>query len=75
MDFALHYATLGKRALEQLVSRYELAGGSVWNRMQEHVVETWAAYPSLLAEFAEMSGEEAPLQLAQSLLDAQASIL
>jgi hypothetical protein len=40
--------------------------------MEEHVVESWAAYPAVIAEFALRSGEEGPRQLGQALVDATA---
>ena len=39
-------------------------------RMAEHVEETWAAYPSVIAEFFRVTGEEGTRALAQTLMDA-----
>lgn len=71
-DFALQYATMGRAVLAELLDRYRAAGGRVWPRMAEHVAEVWSAYPAVIAEFALLSGEEAPLQLGQLLVDASA---
>jgi macrolide phosphotransferase len=71
-DFALLYATLGRGALARLLARYEAAGRTVWPRMEEHVVETWAAYPAILVEFALLTGEDGPRLLAQHLVDVTA---
>jgi macrolide phosphotransferase len=70
-DFALLYATLGENALDFLLERYEIAQGTRWPRMRDHIVETWRAYPAMLADFGVKSGEEGPLRLAQSLVDSQ----
>lgn len=72
-DFALLYATLGPDALDVLLEHYRAAGGRVWPRMAEHVVATWMAFPTVLAEFAQLSGEDGPRQLAQALVDASAA--
>lgn len=69
-DLALLYATLGRGALRGLLRRYADAGGPAWPRLEEHVVETWSAYPVVVAEFARTSGEDGPLRLAQALVDA-----
>jgi macrolide phosphotransferase len=74
-DFALQYATLGRGTLSALLERYRASGGRAWARMEEHVVEMWAAYPVVIAEFALATGEEGPRHLAQSLVDAAAQEL
>lgn len=71
-DFAILYATMGAGPLGALLKRYEAAGGRTWPRMRAHIVETWAAYPSVIAEFARLSGEDAPRQLGQMLVNATA---
>jgi hypothetical protein len=38
--------------------------------MQEHIVETWAAYPVVITAFARATGEKALEAFAQSLVDA-----
>lgn len=64
------HATLARDAPGRVPARYEAAGGRVWPRMQEHVVETWAAYPVVVVEFALLTGQEGPRLLAQHLVDA-----
>lgn len=71
-DFTFLYATLGRPALARVLARYRAAGREVWDRMEEHVVETWSAYPVVLADFAEQTEDDGPLQLAQYLVDENA---
>jgi macrolide phosphotransferase len=71
-DFALLYATLGRETLTRVLRRYAAAGGRAGPRMEEHVVETWSAYPVVLADFALLTGEDQPRQLGQHLVDASA---
>lgn len=74
-DFAVQHATMGRTVIEELLARYAAAGGRVWPRMADHVAETWSAYPAVIAEFAEMTGEDGPRQLAQMLVDLDARAL
>jgi macrolide phosphotransferase len=71
-DFALQYATMGDDPLAALLERYRADGGVTWPRMHDHIVETWSAYPVVIAAFAILSGEDAPRQLGQALVDANA---
>jgi macrolide phosphotransferase len=71
-DFALLFATLGDHPTATLLARYRTSGGLAWARMHDHIVETWSAYPVIIADFAMSSGEEAPRQLGQALVDANA---
>jgi len=70
-DFVLFYATLGEAALSALLKRYDEAGGRLWPRIREHIVESYAAYPVNIATFVLMSGEEAHLELARTMLALQ----
>lgn len=71
-DFALLFATLGHGPLGVLLNRYQEIGGRLWSRMHDHIVEAWSAYPVVIAAFALQTGEDAPLQLGQTLVDANA---
>lgn len=71
-DFAILYAAMGEDATRALLDRYHAHGGSRHPRMLEHVAATWRAYPSVLLEFADSSGEEGPAQLAQMLISTMA---
>lgn len=68
-DFSLLYASVGLDALSALLGRYGAAGGDVWPRMAHHIVERWCAYPAVIADFARLTGDDAPMQLAQALVD------
>lgn len=72
-DLRLLHATMGSDAMRRLVERYAAHGGRVWPRMLEHVAETWAAYPTMIVEFVDVSGVDAPLALAQVLIDTTAA--
>jgi len=71
-DFALFYATLGRDWLSGALERYRAAGGRVWPRMADHVVETWFAYPVVIADFARLTGEDAPRQFGQAMVEEKA---
>lgn len=68
-DFALLYPSLGDAALASLLDAYGAAGGRTWPGMARHVVERWLAYPAVIADFARMTGDDQPMQLAQALVD------
>ncbi|MFC0329054.1 macrolide 2'-phosphotransferase [Paenibacillus sepulcri] len=67
-DFAIYCACFGEPALEDLIEHYRTAGGRVWPRMQEHIVETLAAYPVLIALFALKSGLPDYMEMARGAL-------
>lgn len=69
-DFTLQFATMGHQQLSALLERYRIAGGRVWPRMHDHIVETWSAYPVVVAQFALQTGEDGHRQLGQMLVDA-----
>ncbi|MFC4102483.1 macrolide 2'-phosphotransferase [Paenibacillus xanthanilyticus] len=67
-DFTIYHALFGDEGLDDLLKRYEQAGGRVWPRMQEHIVERMAAYPVLIALFAMKSGLEEYKVMARNAL-------
>lgn len=67
-DFVAHYHTFGEDALNKLISAYAKAGGCVWSKMAEHVVELTASYPIAIAEFALKSGLDEYKQMARESL-------
>lgn len=67
-DFVPHYRTFGDDALERLIHHYEKAGGYVWPKMKEHVIELNAAYPIAIAEFALKSGLDEYKSMAKQVL-------
>ncbi|WP_026690481.1 macrolide 2'-phosphotransferase [Alteribacter aurantiacus] len=68
VDFVAHYRTFGEDALHKLIHYYKDAGGYVWPRMAEHVIELTAAYPVELAEFAIRSESEEYLDMTRQVL-------
>lgn len=67
-DFVPHYRTFGDEALEGLIYHYEKAGGYVWPKMKEHVIELNATYPIVIAEFALKSGLDEYKNMAKQVL-------
>jgi macrolide phosphotransferase len=70
-DFVVLYKTFGVEGLELLINAYKDAGGYVWPKMKEHVMELEAAYPVAIAEFAFVSGSEQYLSKAKQALEVQ----
>ena len=67
-DFVAHYHTFGLYALNKLISAYAKAGGHVWTKMAEHVIELTASSPIAIAEFALKSGLDEYKQMARQSL-------
>ncbi|MDM5222921.1 macrolide 2'-phosphotransferase [Peribacillus sp. NJ11] len=67
-DFAVLYRTFGEDGLELLINAYKEAGGYVWPKMKEHIIELEAAYPVAIAEFAIVSGSDEYFQMAKQAL-------
>lgn len=67
-DFVILYALFGQEGLRDLLSRYEIAGGKTWPRMNGHIAEQWAAYPALVAKFALVTGKEADMEMARGMM-------
>lgn len=67
-DFVIFYALFGKEGLQNLLTRYERAGGRTWPRMAEHIAEQWAAYPALVAKFALITGKESDMEMARGMI-------
>ena len=67
-DFVVLYKTFGEKGLELLINAYKEAGGYVWQKMKEHVIELEAAYPVAIAEFAIISGSDEYMQMAKHAL-------
>ncbi|QNR68100.1 macrolide 2'-phosphotransferase [Paenibacillus peoriae] len=68
IDFTSYYTLFGEVELTRLLKLYEAAGGRVWPRMSEHIVELTAAYPVLIAEFALKSGLDEYMEMARNAL-------
>jgi macrolide phosphotransferase len=69
-DFVPHYRTFGRDALDQLISAYAEAGGHIWSKMAEHVIELNASFAIDVAEFALKSGLDEYKQMARQSLGA-----
>lgn len=67
-DFVILYALFGSQGLQDLLKRYEKAGGRTWPRMKEHIAEQWAAYPALVGKFALTTGEESDMEMARGMI-------
>ncbi|MFD2043248.1 macrolide 2'-phosphotransferase [Ornithinibacillus salinisoli] len=67
-DFVSHYMAFGEGALKELITAYESAGGYVWPKMFEHIVELTSAYPVGIAEFAMKSGLDEYKEMAMETL-------
>ncbi|MDN4084607.1 macrolide 2'-phosphotransferase [Paenibacillus polymyxa] len=68
IDFTSYYTLFGEVELARLLKLYETAGGRVWPRMSDHIVELTSAYPVLIAEFALKSGLEEYMDMARNAL-------
>lgn len=68
IDFTAVYLLFGEEALERLLENYQSAGGYVWPKMKEHIIERLATQAITIAEFAESSGLEEYRTLAQEML-------
>lgn len=68
IDFVGHYRQFGEMELKNLIQHYEKAGGHVWPKIKEHVIELTAAYPVAIAEFALKSGLEEYKEMAKQVL-------
>jgi len=69
IDFVFNYKAFGEEGLESLIKAYQEAGGYVWPKMKEHIIELEAAYPVAIAEFAITSGLEEYVQMAKQVLE------
>ncbi|MCM3128567.1 macrolide 2'-phosphotransferase [Paenibacillus provencensis] len=67
-DFTIYYAIFGEDELQRMLTNYAAAGGKVWPRMKEHIVERYAAYPVLMGQFALLSGDEGIMTMARGAL-------
>ncbi|MFP3390758.1 macrolide 2'-phosphotransferase [Brevibacillus sp. SIMBA_040] len=68
IDFTAYCLLFGEAALIDFIKRYEQAGGRIWPRMHEHIIELTAAFPINLALFALKSGLEEYMTMARQVL-------
>lgn len=67
-DFVVHYRAFGEEGLRLLIDAYKEAGGYVWPKIIQHIIELEAAYPVAIAEFAMISGLDEYMQMAKQTL-------
>lgn len=67
-DFIGHLRTHGEEELARLIAAYAEAGGVVWPKMKDHILELAATYPIDIAEFAIKSGSGEYLDMARGAL-------
>ncbi|GIO24790.1 macrolide 2'-phosphotransferase [Oceanobacillus sp. J11TS1] len=67
-DFVVLFRTFGEEGFELLINAYKEAGGYVWPKMKEHIIELEAAYPVAIAEFAIVSDSDEYLKMAKQVL-------
>ncbi|KEK22800.1 macrolide 2'-phosphotransferase [Bacillus gaemokensis] len=67
-DFTLYLTIFGEGNLKILLNEYEKAGGKVWPKMFEHIIELGAAYPVMIGLFALQTKEEAHMEMARGAL-------
>ena len=48
VDFSIFFGCFGKDTLKKFIRYYTDAGGPVYSRLEEHVIERWAAYAPLI---------------------------
>ncbi|WP_423189318.1 macrolide 2'-phosphotransferase [Alkalibacterium sp. f15] len=72
VDFTAIYLLFGEDALNKLLQSYQSAGGYVWPKMKEHIIERLATQAITIAEFAESSGMEEYRTMAQDMLQNKA---
>jgi len=68
-DFVVFFLLLGESGLDVLITAYERAGGYVWDKMKEHIIELAAITPLTVAEFALKSGLYEYAQMAKLMLE------
>lgn len=68
IDFSAFYLLFGEDVLDDLLEKYQAAGGHVWPNMKEHIIEHLATQAITIAEFAETSGLDEYRTMAQNML-------
>ncbi|SDC06949.1 macrolide phosphotransferase [Pelagirhabdus alkalitolerans] len=68
MDFSVYYTLFGEDSLDRLIEAYRAVGGYTWLKMKQHIIETEAAFPIAIAEFAKISDLEEYKQMAREAL-------
>ena len=67
-DFLGHRIAYEDEELERLIKAYGQAGGIIWPRMKDHILELATTTPIDIAEFALKSGSEEYMEMARKML-------
>lgn len=74
-DFTLYFAAAGREALEDLIARYEKAGGETWARMADQAEMYYWASPVKFATYAMKTGDLSHLMNVKNMVHRYASML
>ncbi len=75
LDFSLYFAAAGREALEDLIARYEKAGGETWARMADQAEMYYWASPVRFASYAMKTGDVAHLLNVKGMVHRYAGML
>lgn len=74
-DFTLYFAAAGREALEDLIVRYERAGGQTWGRMADQAEMYYWASPIKFAAYAMRTGDLSHLMNVKNMVHRYAGML
>jgi macrolide phosphotransferase len=74
-DFTLYFAAAGRGALEDLIARYERAGGQTWGRMADQAEMYYWASPIKFAAYAMRTGDLSHLMNVKNMVHRYAGML
>ncbi|RYD89199.1 MAG: hypothetical protein EOP61_32125 [Sphingomonadales bacterium] len=74
-DFSLYFAAAGREALEDLLRRYERAGGRTWARMADQAEMYYWASPVRFAAYAMKTGDLSHLMNVRNMVHRYAAML
>lgn len=74
-DFSLYFAAAGREALEDLLRRYEQAGGRTWARMADQAEMYYWASPVRFAAYAMKTGDLSHLMNVKNMVHRYAAML
>lgn len=74
-DFTLYFAAAGREAMEDLIARYERAGGQTWGRMADQAEMYYWASPIKFAAYAMRTGDLSHLMNVKNMVHRYASML
>ncbi len=75
IDFSLYFASAGREALEDLIRRYERAGGRTWTRMADQAEMYYWASPVRFAAYAMKTGDLGHLMNVKNMVHRYATML